>query len=137
MRRGEFAAGRRPSLPASNATRVPQRPPEKSGFPPSSQWPRSVLRERSPTDRSRHLPAIPLGCSAALLANLKLEIAVGGMGVYREDVPIDAVSSCTAGAERYRHLIAADAGFAGIDALTGGVCHGDGAERRFQLFSKP
>src|SRR3954464_10502264 len=117
MRLQEFAAGQQLSPQAPSATRVPPLPPGKSGFLRSSRWQRSALRERSPTDRSRHLPASPSGCSTALRTNLKREIAFGRMGVRRKDVPIDAVGSCTARTYRYRHLVAADARFAGIDTL--------------------
>src|SRR3954453_838541 len=47
------------------------------------------------------------------------------------------VCSATPGTQRYRHLIAADARFARIDPLTGGVGHGDGTERGLQLLSEP
>src|SRR5258708_4832307 len=134
MRPGEFAAGQQLSPPASNATRVPRLPPGKSGFLQSSRWRRSALRERSPMDRLRHLPTSPSCCSTALPTNLKREIAVGRMGIHREDMPIDAVGSCTAGTYRYRHLVATDTCLAGIDALTGGVGHGDGAKSRFEFF---
>ena len=47
------------------------------------------------------------------------------------------VCSGTARTQRDRHLAAAKAGFSGIDALTGGVGHGNVAERWLQLLREP
>src|SRR5260370_21441984 len=59
------------------------------------------------------------------------------MCVEGEYTQIDTVCSGASGAQRYRHLVATETGFAGIDALTSRVGHGDGAEGRFQLLGKP
>ena len=67
----------------------------------------------------------PLGVPRLLLADLKREIAVSRMRVHRKHTPSHMVCSRSSRAQRDRHLVAADAGFAGIDALTGGVGHGD------------
>src|SRR5664280_770626 len=82
-------------------------------------------------------PASPLVCRAALRADLKRETTVSRMCVHGEDAPRDMVCSGAPGAQRYRHLVAADTGLPRIDALAGGIGHGDGAERCFQLLSEP
>src|ERR1035437_619683 len=82
-------------------------------------------------------PNQSMGGPLRLLADLQRETAVGRMRVHRKHTPRHVVSSGAPGAQRYRHLVAADTGFSGIDALAGGVGHGDGAERRFQVLRKP
>ena len=75
----------------------------------------------------------PLRLPCSLLADLEREVAVGRVGVHRQNMPGDMVRSRPPGAKRNRHLIAADPGFAAIDPLPGGVGHGDGAERSLQF----
>src|SRR5258708_1283611 len=82
-------------------------------------------------------PSQSIGLPAALLTDLKRETAVSRMRVHREHAPGHVICSATTRTQRYRHLVAADAGFAGIDALTGGVGHGHAAEGRLKLLREP
>src|SRR5258707_6045286 len=77
------------------------------------------------------------GLAFCLLTDLEREIAVGPVGVDRKHLPCHVVSPAAARTQRNRHLVAADARLAGIDALTGGVGHRDGAERRLKLLREP
>src|SRR5258708_29356191 len=57
-------------------------------------------------------PNQSIGLPAALLADLERKIAVRRMRVRGKHVPRDMIRSGPPGAYRYRHLIAADPGFA-------------------------
>src|SRR5437667_1153031 len=78
-------------------------------------------------------PSQSIGSPAALLADPKRETAVSRMRVHREHAPIDTVHSGAPGAQRYRHLVAANTRVAGIDALTRGVGDGNSAECELQF----
>src|SRR5260370_18409119 len=82
-------------------------------------------------------PSQSIGLPAALLADPKRETAVSPVRVHREHAPIDAIRSGTSRTQRYRHLVAANAGFAGIDALTGRIGDGNAAERRLEFLREP
>ena len=82
-------------------------------------------------------PSQSIGLPAALLADPKGEIAVSPMRVHREHAPIDPVRAGTSRTQRYRHLVAANASFTGVDTLTGGVGDGDAAECRLQFLREP
>src|SRR5450631_4243784 len=71
------------------------------------------------------------------LPDLEGEIAVGCVRVHRKHTPRHMVCSGSPGAQRYRHLGAADARFTRINALTCGVGDGDGAERCLQVLREP
>src|SRR5258708_10374614 len=74
---------------------------------------------------------------AALLADAKSETAVSPVRVDGEHAPIDTVCSGASRTQRYRHLVAANASFAGIDALTRRIGDGNAAERRLKLLREP
>src|SRR5436309_11614346 len=74
-------------------------------------------------------PSQSIGLPAALLADPKGEIAVSPMRVRREHAPIDTVRPGASRTQRYRHLVAANATFTGIDALFGGIRYSNTAER--------
>src|SRR6266516_6179421 len=82
-------------------------------------------------------PSQSIGSPAALLADPKRETAVSRMRVHREHAPIDPVRAGASRTQRYRHLVAANASFTGIDALTGGIRHSNTAECRLELLSEP
>src|SRR5438034_7147227 len=82
-------------------------------------------------------PSQSIGSPAALLADPKRETAVSRMRVHREHAPIDPVRAGASRTQRYRHLVAANASFTGIDALTGGIRHSNTAECRLQLLREP
>src|SRR5712692_11346707 len=82
-------------------------------------------------------PSQSIGFPAALLADPERETTVSRMRVHGEHVPIDTVRSGTPRTQRYRHLVAANARAAGVDALTSGVVDGNSAECRLQFLSKP
>ncbi len=82
-------------------------------------------------------PSQSIGLPAALLADAKSETAVSPMRVDGEHAPIDTICSGASRTQRYRHLVATNASFAGIDALTGRIGDGNAAERRLKLLREP
>ena len=82
-------------------------------------------------------PSQSIGLPAAVLADPKREIAVSPMRVHREHAPIDAIRSGASRTQRYRHLVAANPSFTGIDALTGRISDGNAAERWLELLREP
>jgi hypothetical protein len=82
-------------------------------------------------------PSQSIGLPAALLADLKRETAVSPVRVDGEHAPIDTVCSGASRTQRYRHLVAANASFTGIDALTRRIGDGNAAERRLKPLREP
>src|SRR5262249_18345055 len=77
-----------------------------------------------PALNSRRSIVIP-SSSDILFSDREGEIAIGRMGVDRKHLPVDAIGAGRKRAHRNRHLVAADAGLAGIDALAGAIGHFD------------
>src|SRR5262249_50194440 len=82
-------------------------------------------------------PSPSIGRSRPSLSDPEGEIAFPGVGIDPQKMPNYAIGTAAGGTERDRHLAAVDASLASVDALTGGVGHGDAAERRLQLLGEP
>src|SRR4051794_19582608 len=72
-----------------------------------------------------------------LRGDLEAEATLRAMCVDRENAPVYAIGSGTDWFQRHPHDVAGDAGLAGIDALAGGVAHGDRAECWLELLAEP